>query len=87
MRKMPNNDSGVWKWLATTLGGAVLGAVVVMVVSSAPLQALTSQQRAHEQLEAHPVAAAMLDAFEEDMDELKNMIRALGVKIDRFHEQ
>ncbi len=84
---MPSNDSSVWKWIATSSVSALIGVVVALVISGSTVQALTAQQRSHESLEAHPVAAALLKAQKEDYEELKDMIRALGEKMDRFHGQ
>lgn len=82
---MPGDDSGVWKPLAMSLGSALIGVVVTLVISASAVQALENDLRENEISVA--VSAARQDGFEEDVKELKQMLTALGDKIDRYHEE
>lgn len=78
---MSNGDTGVWKWIATTLGGALIGAFLVMLMSASQVQALANHVQA-----PHPVTEARMNAIDSDIDDLKVMLREAINKMDRYHQ-
>ena len=83
---MANGDaSGVWKWLATTLGGALVGVVLASGLMLGRTEAIAEKVREHELAIGHPVMEQRVGSIEADIAEIKRLLEAIDSKIDRLH--
>lgn len=83
----PPGVSDVWKWIATTLGGVLLGVVVAGAVSMFQFSILAERLMRHESTEAHPVMAARFAAQQAQIEEMKALLREAIQKMDNYHTQ
>jgi len=77
--------SAVWKWLATTLGGMLLGGMIAAAATSFQLAALD------ERIVANDRAGAIIDTrvsyLERELSDIKVLLREAITKMDRYHTQ
>lgn len=89
---MPNGDAhsnGVWKWIASTLGGVMIGAIVVSMFSSYQIQKLIDRVDLHEKKRGHygiEVLEVQMIALENIIEDLSEDMREAIAKMDRYHQ-
>lgn len=83
---MANGNGDVWKWISTTLGGALIGAMAFSVLSMGRIEAQSIRFRDHELEPMHVGGVAVVAAIEADNAEMKAVLERIEAKIDRFHE-
>lgn len=76
---MNGNGNSILKWLATTLGGVVLGLLIATVASAWQAQAIV------EIAQENAVLESRVDNLEQGIDRITTLIQGISDKIDRLH--